>query len=213
MNSVRILLADDHEVVRTGLSTILTRAHAEWEIVGEAVNGRQAIEMCERMRPDVLIVDLSMPGGPNGLQVTEHLLSSVHGIRIVVLTAHAAEPVMKQVRQAGASAFLSKSEAPANLVSVMEKMLAGERFFASESAHQLLTIPQARQRVPIQYLLTPRELDVLIKLAAGLSNKEIAVELDMSVRTVESHRSNIMARLAVDSLGELVRLAIRDGVV
>jgi two-component system response regulator NreC len=213
MNSVRILLADDHEVVRAGLAKILTQAHSEWEIIGEAVNGSQAIEMGEAMRPDVLIVDLSMPGGPNGLQVTERLVSSVHGIRIVILTAHAAEPLMKQVRQAGASAFLSKSEAPANLVSVLEKMLAGEKFLASESAQQPMTIPQARQRIPIQYLLTPRELDVLVKLAAGLSNKEIAVELDMSVRTVESHRSNIMNRLAVDSLGELVRLAVRDGIV
>ena len=116
------------------------------------------------LRPDVLIVDLSMPGGPNGLQVTEKLIASVHGIKVVVLTIHSAEPVMRQVRQAGASAFLAKNEAPARLVSV-GKMLSGEKFFASESAKQPLSAPQARQRVPVQYLLTPREMDVLRRLA------------------------------------------------
>lgn len=212
MNQVRIMLADDHEFIRAGLARILTAAHPEWEIVGEAVNGLDAIEMGEALRPDVLIVDLSMPGA-NGLQVTEKLASSVHGIRIAVLTVHSAEPVMKQIRHAGASAFLAKNEAPARLVAVVEGMLAGEKFFASDSAQQPLTGAQARQRVPVQYLLTPREMDVLRKLAQGLSNKEIALDLDMSVRTVESHRSSIMSRLGVDSLGELVRLAIRDDVV
>jgi len=213
MNSVRILLADDHELIRAGLAKILVNAHPEWEIVGEAANGIEAIEMGERLRPDVLIVDLSMPGGPTGLQVTEQLVSSVHGIHVVVLTVHSLEPVMRQVRQAGARAFLAKNEAPAKLVSVVEKMLSGDRFFASESARQPLSGPEARQQVPVQYLLTPRELDVFRMLARGLSNKEVAAELDLSMRTVESHRANIMTRLAVDSLGELVRLAIRDHVV
>ncbi len=212
MNRVRILIADDHEFVRAGLSRILTAAHSEWEIVGEAMNGQEAIEMGQRLRPDVLIVDLSMPGA-NGLQVTEALVEKVHGIKIAVLTVHSAEPVMRQIRTAGASAFLAKNEAPARIVDVVEKMLSGEKFVASESALQPLSAAQARQRVPVQYLLTPREMEVLKRLAQGLSNKEIAIDLDMSVRTVESHRSNIMARLDVDSLGELVRLAIRDGVV
>ena len=212
MNTVRILIADDHEFVRAGLSKILTSAHPEWEIAGEAVDGREAIEMGERLHPDVLIVDLSMPGA-NGLQVTEKLAASVHGIKIAVLTVHSAEPVMRQVRHAGASAFLAKNEAPARLVEVVEKMLAGEKFFSSESALQPISNPHARQLVPVQYLLTRRELEVLRSLALGLSNKEIALDLEMSVRTVESHRSSIMSRLAVDSLGELVRLAIRDGVV
>jgi DNA-binding NarL/FixJ family response regulator len=212
MNRVRILIADDHEFVRVGLTKILTSAHPEWEIAGAAADGSEAIEMGERLRPDVLIVDLSMPG-VNGLQVTEKLAASVHGIKIAVLTVHSAEPVMRQARHAGACAFLAKNEAPARLVAVVEKMLAGEKFFSSESALQPLSNPQARQRVPVQYLLTPRELEVLRGLALGLSNKEIALDLRMSVRTAESHRSNIMTRLAVDSLGELVRLAIRDSVV
>jgi DNA-binding NarL/FixJ family response regulator len=212
MNGARILIADDHEFVRAGLSKILSEAHPEWTVVGEAVNGQEAIEMGERLRPDVLIVDLSMPGA-NGLQVTEKLVAAVHGIKIAVLTIHSAEPVMRQLRQAGASAFLAKNEAPARLVDVVERMLAGDKFISSESASQPLSNPQARQRVPVQYLLTRRELEVLRSLAQGLSNKEIAINLDMSVRTVESHRSNIMTRLAVDSLGELVRLAIRDDVV
>lgn len=212
MDRVRIMLADDHEFVRAGLAKILTTAHEEWDVVGEASNGLEAIEMGEALRPDVLIVDLSMPGA-SGIAVTERLSSVVHGIKIAVLTIHSAEPVMRQVRQAGASAFLAKNEAPDKLVGVVEKMLSGERFFSSDSAREPLSGAEARQRVPVQYLVTPRELEVLRRLAQDLSNKEIAAELDMSVRTVESHRSNIMARLAVDSLGELVRLAIRDGVI
>ncbi len=120
---------------------------------------------------------------------------------------------MRQVKRAGASAFLAKNEAPAKLVEVVEQMLASEKFFSSESGLQPISSPQARHRVPVQYLLTRREIDVLRALALGLSNKEIALDLDMSVRTVESHRSNIMTRLGVDSLGELVRLAIRDSVI
>jgi DNA-binding NarL/FixJ family response regulator len=150
MDTVRMMLADDHELVRAGLAKILTTAHAEWEIIGEAANGNDAITMGEALRPDVLIVDLSMPG-PNGLQVTERLVAAVHGIRIAVLTVHSAEPVMRQVRQAGAMAFLAKDEAPAKLVEVVEKMLAGQKFFASDSALQPLSVAQARQRVPVQY--------------------------------------------------------------
>jgi DNA-binding NarL/FixJ family response regulator len=212
MSRVRIMLADDHEFVRAGLSKILTVAHPEWEIVGEAVNGLEAIEMGEALRPDVLIVDLSMPGA-NGVEVTGKLTAAVHGIKIAVLTVHSAEPVMKQVRHAGASAFLAKNEAPARLVDVVEKMLQGEKFFSSDSALQPLKDAQSKQKVPLQYLLTPREMEVMKKLAQGLSNKEIAIDLDMSVRTVESHRSSIMTRLGADSLGELVRLAVRDHVV
>jgi DNA-binding NarL/FixJ family response regulator len=119
---------------------------------------------------------------------------------------------MRQLRRAGARAFLAKNEAPGQLVTAVERMLAGEPFFASESASRAISQLEPREQVPVQYLLTPRELDILRELAKGLSNKEIAAVLDLSVRTVESHRADILVRLSVDSLGELVRLAIRDGV-
>jgi len=209
---IRILVADDHELVRRGLISILEEAHEDWRIVGEASNGQEAITLGEQLRPDVAILDLSMPE-KNGLTATEQLCRTVKGIRILVLTVHMAEPVMRQLRRAGASAFLAKNEAPRQLVHAVERMLAGEPFFASESASRPPVDLVGEERIPIQYLLTPRELDVLRALARGLSNKEIAANLDMSVRTVESHRADILVRLSVDSLGELVKMAVRDGIV
>jgi two-component system response regulator NreC len=212
MNSVRILVADDHQLVREGLIKVLREAHPEWEIVGEAADGQRAIELGEALRPDVAILDLSMPES-NGLEVTTRLASSVSGIRILVLTVHTAEPVKRQLRRAGASAFLAKNEAPSQLIAAVERMLAGEPFFSSESASRAPGDLPEHERVPVQYLLTPREIEILKLLAKGLSNKQVATALDMSVRTVESHRANILSRLGVESLGDMIRLAIADGLV
>jgi DNA-binding NarL/FixJ family response regulator len=212
MDSVRILIADDHELVRQGLIGVLQRTHPEWEIVGEASDGRMAIELGENLRPNVAILDLSMPEF-NGLQVTERLVNALPGIKVLVLTIHSAEPVMRQIRQAGASGFLAKNEAPRHLVQLVEKVIAGGPFVASQSASRPASQLEERERVPVQYLLTPRELEVLRQLALGLSNKEVAVALEMSVRTVETHRANIMDRLSLDSLGEMVKFAIHDGLV
>jgi DNA-binding NarL/FixJ family response regulator len=210
MSRVRILVADDHELVRKGLVSVLQRAHPEWEIVGEAENGQQAIRLAEELRPNVLIVDLTMPE-PNGLKVTERLTESIRGIKVLVLTVHSAEPLRRQLRRAGAAAFLAKSEVPESLVKAVERMVAGEPFFASDSASRPVSQLERKERVPVQYLLTPRELDVLRLLVQGLSSKEIASALEMSVRTVESHRANILSRLSVESLGDLIRIAIADG--
>jgi DNA-binding NarL/FixJ family response regulator len=210
VRQVRILVADDHELVRKGLISVLQRAHPEWEIVGEAESGQQAIRLAEELRPNVLIVDLTMPE-PNGLKVTERLTESIRGIKVLVLTVHSAEPLRRQLRRAGAAAFLAKSEVPNNLVKAVERIVAGEPFFASESASRPVSQLEPKERVPVQYLLTPRELDVLRLLVQGLSSKEIASALEMSVRTVESHRANILSRLSVESLGDLIRIAIADG--
>lgn len=209
---IRILIADDHELVREGLVSVLEESHNDWSIVAQANNGRQAIELAEQLRPDVAILDLSMPE-VNGLKVTECLISSIPGIKVLVLSVHTAQPVMRQLRRAGAKAFLAKNEAPRQLVSALERVLAGEPFFASESASRAASELDQEETVPVQYLLTPREMEVLRLLAKGMSNKEIATELDVSVRTAETHRADIMDRLSAESLGELVKLAIRDGIV
>jgi DNA-binding NarL/FixJ family response regulator len=212
MNPVRILLADDHELVRKGLVRVLTEQHPEWQIVAEAADGVQAIEMGRSLKPDIAILDLSMPR-KNGLQVTEELSQVVPGIRILILTMHAAEPIMRQLRRAGASAYMIKNEAPKQLVSAVERMLTGEAFFASESAYRPASVVAAPEYVPAQFLLTPREIAVLRLIASGKSNKELAAQLNMSVRTAESHRASIMAKLGVESLGDLVKIAVRDGIV
>jgi two-component system NarL family response regulator len=207
--SVRVLIADDHELVRKGLVSLLETTHPEWEIAGEAANGDEAIELGVALRPTLAVLDLSMPGC-SGLEVAEKLIRQVPGVRILVLSMHAAAPILRQLQKAGVHAYLAKNEAPTKLVSAIERILEGEPFFASTSSgRQTLTWPEY---VPVQFLLTSRELEVLRQLALGKSNKELAADLDMSVRTAESHHANIMAKLNVESLGELVRLAIRDNV-
>lgn len=212
MTRVRILVADDHELVRRGLVSILTAAHADWEVVAEAGTGASAKELGASLRPDVAILDLSLPD-TNGLDVAEHLLQHVPGIRILVLTMHAAAPIVQQLKKAGVKAYLVKSEAPTMLVSSVERMLAGEPFFASDKAHRAPGEVAAPDYVPAQFLLTPRELAVLRLLASDMSNKQVAAELDMSVRTAETHHANILAKLGAETLADLVRIAIRDKVV
>jgi len=207
--SVRILIADDHELVRKGLISIISGKHPEWEIVAEVGNGTAAVHQGLSLRPDVAILDLSMPDR-NGLEVAEKLIEGVPGIRILILTMHAAAPILRQLRRTGVNAYLAKNEAPSMLVDAVEKILRGAPFFASASADRPTV--EAPEYIPVQFLLTARELEVLRLLARGKSNKELAADLDMSVRTAESHHANIMAKLNVESLGELVRLAIRDNI-
>jgi DNA-binding NarL/FixJ family response regulator len=206
---VEILIADDHELIRRGLISILADSHPEWRVVADVPTGTAAIERGAALHPGVAIPDLSMPD-IGGLQVAERLLELVPGIRIIILSMYAAAPIRRRLLKAGVSAYLAKNEAPKLLVQAMEQVLAGEPFFASSSAARQTV--EAPEYIPVQFLLTPRELDVLRLLARGKSNKELAAELDMSVRTAESHRANIMAKLNVQSLGDLVRIAFRDGV-
>jgi DNA-binding NarL/FixJ family response regulator len=212
MNRVKILVADDHELVRRGLVSILSATHPDWEIVAEAGTGASAKDLGANLQPDVAILDLSLPDG-SGLQVAEHLIQRVPGIRILVLTMHAAAPIVQQLRRAGVKAYLVKSEAPTMLVSSVERMLAGEPFFASAQAHRAAGEVEAPDYVPAQFLLTPRELAVLRLLASDMSNKQVAAELDMSVRTAETHHANILAKLGAETLADLVRIAMRDKLI
>lgn len=209
---VRILIADDHELVRRGLISLLSAAHPDWEIVAEAANAADALELGVRLRPDVALLDLSLPDG-SGLDVAEKLVAAVPGIRIVVLTMHAAAPIVHQLRKARVSAYLVKSEAPANLVSAIERVLGGAPFFASAAAERRPEAVTPPEYVPASFLLTPRELSVLRLLASDLSNKQVAARLDMSVRTAETHHASILAKLGAGSLAELVSIAVRDNIV
>ena len=209
MTPVRILIADDHELVRKGLVSILTQNHSEWQVVGDAATGAAAVELGTALRPDLAILDLSMPD-LGGLEVAKQLRESAPDIRILILTMHAAAPIQRQLRKARVNAYLAKNEAPKMLVDAVERVLAGEPFFASSStSRRTLEEPEY---VPAQFLLTAREIDVLRLLARGKSNKELAADLGMSARTAESHHASILAKLNVESLGDLVRIAVRDGI-
>jgi DNA-binding NarL/FixJ family response regulator len=207
--SVRILIADDHELVRKGLVSIITHSHPEWKIVAEASDAASAIAQGLELKPSVAILDLSMPD-QSGLDVARQLIEALPEIRVLILTMHAAAPILRQLRKAGVHAYLAKNEAPSRLVRAIERILEGEPFFASASAERPYV--EAPEYVPVQFLLTSRELQVLRLLVMGKSNKELAAMLDMSVRTAESHHASILEKLRVESLGDLVRLAVRDNV-
>jgi two-component system nitrate/nitrite response regulator NarL len=207
MKAPRILIADDHEFIRRGLISILLARHPDWEIVGEASNGLDAIRLAESTRPDIAILDLSMPER-NGLQVTERLHESAPSIKTLILTMHTGEQIVRNLMKAGASAYMVKSDASSKLVEAVERLASGHTLFASPMA-----VDETAEPAPAQYILSPREAEVLRLLASGKGNKQIATELKLSVRTVESHRANILTRLGAESLGELVRIAVRDGLI
>ena len=212
MSQVDILIADDHELVRRGLVQLVRETHPEWQVVADVATGNAAIERGTELQPRIAIVDLSLPD-ITGLEVAERLMESVPHIKIIVLTMHSAAPIFYQLKRVGVNAYLIKNEAPTLLVTAIEKVLAGEPFFASRGASRSMDEIEAPDFVPAQFLLTPRELEVMRRLALGQSNKELASELGMSVRTAETHHANVLAKLRVDSLGEVVRIAIRDKVI
>jgi len=203
----RILIADDHEFVRRGLIGIIQARHPDWQIVAEAANGTDAIQLAESTKPDIAILDLSMPGR-NGLEVTEHLRLSAPSIRTLILTMHTGEQIVRNLRKAGAAAYMVKSDASSKLVDAVERLIAGHTFFSSPGA-----VGEGGGPEPAQYVLSARETEVLRLIASGKSNKEIAAILDVSVRTVESHRASILNKLGANSAGDLVRIALRDGLV
>ena len=205
-----MVVADHHEFVRVGLEALLQRHRPHWEIVGQASDGRQAVELTEALQPDLLIFDLVL-SEMNGLAVLERLARSSPGTRVMILTMHPAAHLVRTCRRLGVGAYISKTEPPQNLVLAMDRILAGEPFFSSENFSAEDALAGALEpHVPIQYLLTGREQEVLRHLADGSTNKQTADALSMSVRTAESHRASIFHKLGVSSLGQLVRLALRD---
>jgi DNA-binding NarL/FixJ family response regulator len=209
---VRILVADDHELVRRGVVSLLHEAHPDWEIVAEAGDGATAIANGLATAPGLAILDLSMPD-LTGLDVARRLIEGIPGICILILTMHAALPILDQLRKAGVRAYLTKSEAPEMLVTAVERILSGEPFFASSAAHRPAVELDSQEYIPAQFLVTPRELAVMRLLALGYGNKQVAAELEMSVRTAETHRASILVKLKTGSLGELVRIAMRDSII
>jgi DNA-binding NarL/FixJ family response regulator len=207
MTPPRILIADDHEFVRRGLVNILLARHPDWQIVAEASNGTDAIHLAESTKPDIAILDLSMPGC-NGLEVTEHLRSSAPSVRTLILTMHTGEQIVRNLKRAGAAAYMVKTDASLKLVDAVERLIAGHTFFSSPDA-----VGAGGGPPPAQYVLTPRETEILRLIASGKSNKEIAWLLKMSVRTAETHRANLLIKLGADSTGDLIRIALRDGLV
>ncbi len=215
--SFRIFVADDHEVVRRGLCALL-QAQPDWEVCGEAADGREALEKVQRLKPDVVILDIGMPS-LNGLEATRQILKINPQTRILVLTLHDSDQVVREVLNAGARGFLLKSDAARDLVAAVEALRRDKTYFTSKVAAMVLEgflkngTPAAAASPANRGRLTPREREIVQLLAEGKSTKEVAVALGLSVKTAETHRSNIMRKLELHSVSDLVLYAVRNNIV
>ncbi len=212
----RILVADDHEVVRKGLVALL-QAQADWQVCGEAADGREAVEKAHQLKPDVMILDIGMPS-LNGLEATRQILKENPHARVLILTLHDSDQVVRDVLNAGARGFLLKSDAARDLVAAVEALRRDKTYFTSKVAAMVLEgylkggTPQAPAAIG-KNRLTPREREIVQLLAEGKSTKEVAVALGLSVKTAETHRSNIMRKLQLHSVSDLVLYAVRNNIV
>jgi len=213
MNGLRILLADDHSLVRRGIRSLLG-VHSDWQVCGEAADGKEALEKVTQLNPDVLILDLNMPE-LNGLEVTRRVHKICPQVEVLVLTVQDSEQVMRQVLDAGARGYMLKSDAGDKLLAAIETVRRHHLFLSSQTSRMLhgSSAPLARDDVTPRQPLSPRERQILQLLAEGKSTKEVAAALDITIKTAETHRSNIMRKLDLHHVTELVRYAIRNQVV
>ena len=210
MKRIRILLADDHAVVRQGFRMILA-AQPDMEIVGEAGNGREALALAEELKPDVVVMDVAMPE-LNGIEATRRLAESVPHTRVVALSMHKDSVYVREILRAGARGYLLKDSVADDLVSAVRAVSAGEGYLSPQVSNAVLGDYRRHVTDPID-LLTSREREVLQMLAEGKTNKEIAGVLNLSVYTVEAHRGRILEKLNLHSITDLVRFAVRSGLV
>jgi DNA-binding NarL/FixJ family response regulator len=217
---LRILLADDHDLTRAGLRYLLEKQKG-WTVCGEATNGRLAVEVAEASKPDIAILDMSMPE-LNGLEATRQIVTKCPQTKVLICTMHETERVIIDVLEAGASGIVLKSDAGDNVVTAVESIAKGRRFFTPQVAERVVEAYLSKQGGSAKksapeaeggIALTAREREVVQLLAEGRSNKEVADRLGISARTAEGHRAEIMKRLKLGSLAELIRYAVRNGVV
>ena len=216
MSALRIVVVDDHSVVRRGVRALL-ESQPGWEVLAEATTGREAVEIVRQLRPDVVIMDLSLPE-LNGLEATRQILKESPHTEVLVLTMHHSEELVRNVLQAGARGYVLKSDADASLISAVDSLRRHKPFLTAKVTEFVLD--DYLQRVDEQDAatlphtsLTPREREIIQLLAEGKSNKEAAAVLGVSVKTIEAHRANLMRKLRLRSLSELVRYAVRNNIV
>lgn len=209
----RVLIADDHAIVRAGLRALLVEA-AAFDLVGEAVGGYEAIELVEKTKPDVLILDLSMPD-LDGISVTRKVKPQFPDLKILILTLHEDEALLKEAIKAGAAGYILKRAAESELISAIRVILRGDLYIDPSMVRGLIEAEpksqgkQENQSEP----LTPREIKVLKLIVEGYTNRQIGQELNISIRTVEGHRANISDKLGLHSRVELVRYARQHGLI
>lgn len=215
MTTIRVLLAEDHTIVRKGIRSLLD-AEAEIEVVGEAENGREAVEKAEILQPDVVIMDHTMPL-LNGLEATRQIRERLSQVKVLILTMHTNEEYIFEFLQAGAMGYLVKQSAPTDLITALTAINQGQFYLSPAISRAVVEeylrkgVADGRSSLPAQ--LTAREREVLQLIAEGFSNREISDQLHISVKTVGVHRLNIMQKLDLHSPTELTKYAIRKGII
>ena len=221
---LRILIAEDHEVARQGIRALL-ESHPGWEVSAEAKDGREAVEFAESIRPDLVVLDIGMPN-LNGLEAARQILAASPNVPILILTMHDSDQVVREVLRAGARGFLLKSDAGRDLVAAVEALEMNRTFFTMKVSQMVLNGyldrenpgsreegNEPREEDDAPPVLTGREREVIQLLAEGKTSKEVAVALHLSVKTAETHRTNLMRKLGLHSVADLTRYAVRNGIV
>jgi len=215
LKKLRILLADDHTVMRTGLRALLER-HSHLEIIGETENGRDTVERSASLSPDVVVMDVAMPI-LNGIEATKQIVNASPNIAVVILSMHSDETYVMRALQAGARAYLLKDSAASDLISAIEAVSQGKSFFSPKVsrilAEDYVRVLKQKGAVDTYDLLTNREREILQLLAEGKTNKDVATALNISLYTVETHRSHILQKLSLHNSAELVLYAVRKGII
>jgi len=215
VNPVRIVLADDHTVMRNGLRLLLER-QANLQVVGEASDGRQAVALIEKANPDVVIMDIAMPN-LNGIEATRQIVTQNPRTAVAILSMHSDESYVIRALKAGARAYLLKDSAEADLLAAVRALTEGKSFFSPAISKILvedyMRQLQSRGAEDTYELLTNREREILQLLAEGRTNKEVANMLNLSLYTVETHRTHILQKLNLHSVPELILYAVRKGII
>lgn len=217
MEKIRLILVDDHLLVRTGIANLLS-GEPGFEIIGEASDAKEMFDLIRQSQPDIAVLDIALPG-MSGIEITKKLHNDYPGIRILILSMHTSEEFIFNAINSGARGYLPKNTSRKELIEAIYAIQRGEEFFAESISNVILKsyIKKVRTNLPEddnnEGLLSKREIEVLRLFAEGMTNQEIADKLFISIRTVESHKNHIMARLELKTTVDLVKFAIRNNIV
>jgi len=211
MMPLQILIADDHEIVRRGLRSLI-EYHPGWEVCGEAATGLEAIKLAISLRPQIVIMDMGMPER-NGLEATREIKRQLPKTEMLIFTGSENEGVVREVFRAGAKAYLLKGDVSTQLIPALEALALGHTYFSSKVSEIVFAGYLKENEGPDDPTISPRERETLQLIAEGRSNKEAASQLGISLKTVETHRAAIMRKLKLGSTADLVRYAVRNGII
>jgi two-component system, NarL family, response regulator NreC len=215
MRRLKVLVADDHEVMRTGVRALIEQEPG-WQVCGTATNGQEAVEVARKLKPDVVVLDMTMPE-LDGLEALREIKHALPNTEVVIFSAYHSEEVIEQLFDAGAKSYIQKSDGSRHLVAAIKSLAEHKPFFTSEISQILfakfLSGSAGKKQNGQEHAVTSRERDVVRLLAGGNSNKEVANSLGISIRTAETHRATLMRKLGLESLAALVRYAIRNNII